>query len=150
MVIRESAWLGFLIAALNDLQVLSADVAGACLNAPCAEKVHKIQGLEFGDNEVKVAIIRKALYGLTLAGFAWRSHCAKLMHISLEFHPCRADNDVWMRKVVKLNGELCWEYIFIFYTDYVIAMSENLWQILSDMNQHHFLLKEDSIGPPTR
>ncbi len=37
---RESIRLGFLVAALNNLQVLSADVAGAYLNAPCAKRVH--------------------------------------------------------------------------------------------------------------
>ena len=136
------------MAALNNLEVLSADVAGAYLNAPCAEKVHTILGPEFGDNEGKIAVIKKALYGLRSAGFAWRSHCAEIMRLSLEFVPCRADQDVWMRKAVKSTGEKYWEYVFI-YTDDVIAMSENPRQILSDMNRH-FLLKEDSIGPPTR
>jgi len=148
VVTRESVRLGFLIAALNNLDVLSADVAGAYLNAPCAEKVHTILGPEFGDNEGKIAVIKKALYGLRSAGFAWRSYCAEIMRLSLEFTPCRADQDVWMRKAVKLTGETYWEYVFI-YTDDVIAMSEDPRKILSDMNRH-FLLKEDSIGPPTR
>lgn len=148
VVTRESVRLGFLIAALNDLQVLSADVAGAYLNAPCAEKVHTILGPEFGDDEGKIAVIRKALYGLRSAGFAWRSHCAEIMRVSLEFQQCRADNDVWMRKAVKASGEQYYEYVFI-YTDDVIAMSEDPRRILNDMNKH-FLLKEDSIGPPTR
>ena len=148
VVTRESVRLGFLIAALNNLDVLSADVAGAYLNAPCAEKVHTILGPEFGDDEGRVAVIKKALYGLRSAGFAWRSHCAEIMRVSLEFQPCRADQDVWMRKATRSNGEKYWEYVFI-YTDDVIAMSENPRQILADMNKH-FLLKEDSIGPPTR
>lgn len=148
VVTRESVRLGFLIAALNDLQVLSADVAGAYLNAPCAERVHTILGPEFGDYQGRTAIIKKALYGLRSAGFAWRSYCAEIMRTSLEFQPCRADQDVWMRKSVKSTGEPYWEYVFI-YTDDVIAMSENPNTILSEMNKH-FLLKSDSIGPPTR
>jgi Fe-S-cluster containining protein len=148
VVTRESVRLGFLLAALNNLQVLSADVAGAYLNAPCAERVHTILGPEFGDNEGKVAVIRKALYGLRSAGFAWRSHCAEIMRTSLEFQQCRADQDVWMRKSVKSTGEKYWEYVFI-YTDDVIVISENPNHILSEMNKH-FLLKADSIGPPTR
>lgn len=148
VVTRESVRLGFLVAALNDLGVLSADVAGAYLNAPCAEKVHTILGPEFGDDEGKIAVIKKALYGLRSAGFAWRSYCAEIMRVSLEFQPCRADQDVWMRKALKANGEPYWEYVFI-YTDDVIAISENPRQILAEMNKH-FLLKEDSIGPPTR
>ena len=148
VVTRESVRIGFLVAALNDLKVLSADVAGAYLNAPCAERVHTVLGPEFGDNAGKVAVIKKALYGLRSAGFAWRSYCEEIMRTSLEFHPCRADQDVWMRKAVKSNGEKYWEYVFI-YTDDVIAMSEQPNLILQDMNKH-FLLKEGSIGPPTR
>ena len=46
VVSRDSVHIGFLLAALNDLDVLSADVAGAHLNAPCHEKVFTICGLE--------------------------------------------------------------------------------------------------------
>ena len=38
IVSRDSVCIGFLLAALNDLDVLGADVAGAYLNAPCHEK----------------------------------------------------------------------------------------------------------------
>lgn len=148
VVTRESVRIGFLVAALNDLNVLSADVAGAYLNAPCAEKVHTVLGAEFGDDAGKLAIIRKALYGLRSAGFAWRSYCAEIMRTSLDFEQCRADQDVWMRKALRSNGEKYWEYVFI-YTDDVVAMSENPKDILQEMNKH-FLLKSDSIGPPSR
>ena len=148
VVTRESVRIGFLIAALNDLNVLSADVAGAYLNAPCAERVHTYLGPEFGDDVGRLAIIKKALYGLRSAGFAWSSYCAEIMRTSLDFTPCRADQDVWMRKAVKANGEKYWEYVFV-YTDDVLAMSENPGAILQEMNRF-FLLKPDSIGPPTR
>ena len=35
VVTRESIRIGFVLASLNDLEVLTADVAGAYLNAPC-------------------------------------------------------------------------------------------------------------------
>ena len=37
VVTKESIRLGFMLASLNYLNLLSADVAGAYLNAPCAE-----------------------------------------------------------------------------------------------------------------
>jgi hypothetical protein len=40
MVSRDSIRLAFLIAALNSLEALSADVGNAYLNAPTKEKVH--------------------------------------------------------------------------------------------------------------
>jgi hypothetical protein len=39
VVSRESVRIGFLVAALNDLDIMSADIQGAYLNATCAEKV---------------------------------------------------------------------------------------------------------------
>ncbi len=94
VVTRESFCIVFVIAALNDLNDLSANVVGAYLNAPCPERVHTILSPEFGNNAGKVAIIIKALYGLRSAGFAWCSHCAEIMRTSLEFQQCRADQDV--------------------------------------------------------
>jgi hypothetical protein len=39
VVSRESIRIAFLIAALNDLDILTADIQGAYLNAPCREQV---------------------------------------------------------------------------------------------------------------
>jgi hypothetical protein len=39
VVSRESVWLAFLIAALNDLTLLSADIQNAYLTSPCQEKI---------------------------------------------------------------------------------------------------------------
>jgi hypothetical protein len=148
VVSRESVRLGLLVAALNDLKVMSADVAGAYLNAPCKERVHTVLGPEFGDAEGKTAVIVKALYGLKTAGFAWRSYCAEVLRSSMEFTSCRADQDVWYRKALRGNGEKYYEYLFV-YTDDVIAISETPRDILDEMNRH-FLLKPESIGEPTQ
>ena len=45
---RESMWFAFLIAALNDLDVLSAEVQNEYLNAPPREKAWFKAGPEFG------------------------------------------------------------------------------------------------------
>ena len=91
-------------------------VAGAYLNAPCAEKVYTILGEEFGDYAGRKAIIRMALYGLKSAGYSWRSFCARVLREELNFIPCRAAK--------KRNGTRYYEYLFI-YTDDIIAISEN-------------------------
>ena len=41
VVTRDSIRLAFLIAGLNDLKVLAADVTNAYLNAPCREKMQR-------------------------------------------------------------------------------------------------------------
>jgi len=90
VVTRESTRIGFVLASLNDFSV-----AGAYLNAPCAEKVYTILGEEFGDYAGRKAIIVMALYGLKSAGYSWRMFCARVLHKELNFIPCRADMDVW-------------------------------------------------------
>jgi hypothetical protein len=50
VVTCDSVRLAFLIAALNDLQVLSKDIGNAYLNAPTREKVRTTCGIEFGQN----------------------------------------------------------------------------------------------------
>jgi hypothetical protein len=61
-----------LYATLNDLQILGCDVSNAYLNAPCREKIWVDAGPEFGSDEGKVMIVRKALYGLKSSGFSWK------------------------------------------------------------------------------
>jgi hypothetical protein len=64
VVSQESVRIAFLIAALNDLDVLSADIGNAYLNARAREKIYVICGPEFGDQNIgRKAIIVRALYG---------------------------------------------------------------------------------------
>ena len=48
VISRDSIRIAFLAAALNDLDILAADV----LNAPTGKKVYTIAGLEFGASNV--------------------------------------------------------------------------------------------------
>ena len=57
VVSRESVRIAFLLAALNDLDILAADIGNAYLNARTREKIFIICGREFWDSYVG----RKAL-----------------------------------------------------------------------------------------
>ena len=48
IVSRESVKIAFLIAALNDLDIMSCDIGNAYLNAPCREKIWFVAGKECG------------------------------------------------------------------------------------------------------
>ena len=48
VVSRESIRIGLLVAALNDLDVFSADIQNAYLTSPCEEKILNVLGQEFG------------------------------------------------------------------------------------------------------
>lgn len=57
IVTRESVRIAFLIAALNGLEILSADIGNAYLQAPAREKVHTTAGPEFGPNREGQTVI---------------------------------------------------------------------------------------------
>jgi Reverse transcriptase (RNA-dependent DNA polymerase) len=89
VVSRDSVRIDFLIAALNDLSLMAADVQGAYLNAKCHEKVYTVCGPEFGNERLGcVSIIVKALHRLKTSAYAWREHISQTLRDDLEFKPC--------------------------------------------------------------
>ena len=71
VVSRESVRIAFTVAALNDLDVLVADIGNAYLNADCREKVYTIAGPEFESHAGKHIVITRVLYGLKSSGAAY-------------------------------------------------------------------------------
>ena len=96
VVSRDSVRLAFLIAGLNDLDVLAGDVTNAYLNAKCREKIWFEGGIETGEDRGKVLIVTRALYGLKSSGAAWRADLAATLR-DLKFTSSQADPDVWLR-----------------------------------------------------
>ena len=72
VVLRDYVRIAFLIAALNNLFVVSCDIQNAYLVAPCREKCYYKTGPEFGSDEGKIYIMRRALYGLKRSGALFR------------------------------------------------------------------------------
>ena len=96
VVSRESVRIALTLAALNDLEVKTADIQGAHLTAPVQEKIWAVLGPEFGSDMGKRATAVRALCGLKSAGNAFRSHLADHT-CNLGHTPCLADPDVWMK-----------------------------------------------------
>ena len=146
VVSRESVRLLLTYAALNDLDVMAADIRNAYLQAPSSEKHYIICGAEFGmENKGKRAIIRRALYGGKVSGRDFRNSLRDCMKM-LGFESCLADPDVWMRKAKKDNGVEVWEYVLL-YVDDALSIGPNSEQVLRDIGKY-FQLKEESVGPP--
>jgi Reverse transcriptase (RNA-dependent DNA polymerase) len=146
VVSRESVRIVLLLASLNDMDVMSADIQGAYLNAPCQEKVYTICGREFGTEHVgRIAEIVKALHGLKTSAYAWREHLSRTLR-ELGIKSCLADNNVWMRRVDNKDKGKLYEYILV-YTDDLLCISFTPQEILNSLDQH-YLLKPESIGVP--
>lgn len=106
VVARDSICIAFLVAALNDLEILSVDIGNAYLNAYTKERAHTICGLEFGNNyQGRYAVIVRTLYGLKSSAAAWWSMLAETL-TDMGFQSSLADPDVWLKPATKPSGEV--------------------------------------------
>jgi hypothetical protein len=147
VVSRDSVRLAFLIAALNDIEIIACDVGNAYLNAPCREKVWFVAGPEFGSRQGTIVKVVRALYGLKSSGAAWREMFNSTV-LGMGFVPTIADPDVYRRPSAKENGFKYYEYVLV-YVDDVLILSHNPTVHLESIRAQ-YELNPTSIGPPAR
>jgi hypothetical protein len=146
VVSRESVRIAFLIAALNNLEVVSGDIGNAYLNADTKEKVYFVAGPEWGARQGRRVVIVRALYGLKSSGAAWRDHLADTLRNKLKFKPSYADQDVWYRAETKADGTKFYSYILVYTDDILIVHTEPMRYM--EMLKDNYRVKPESIGPP--
>jgi hypothetical protein len=123
IISRDSVHLAFIISVLNDLELLSADVQNANLNAPSKEKIYMIAGPELSQGkEGRLVMIAQALYGLRSSSPRWHDHLVATLR-EAGFKACKADADVWMRPAIKADGSKYYEYVLC-YIDDILVVSE--------------------------
>jgi hypothetical protein len=145
---RDSVRLFFLIAALNDLDVLSADIQNAYLTAPIKERYYVVARSADGfppEYEGRPAKIVRAMYGLPVAGASFRAYLAQHLR-DLGYKPCKADADVHMKVAVKENGDTYYQYMLA-YVDDILCCGENP-QVQMDMISGKFTLKDGTVEEP--
>ena len=65
----------------------------------------------------------------------------------LQFEPCKANADIWMRKDLKDDGTPYWELVLL-YVDDVLCVSCNPTEIIQNQIGRYFIVKPGSVGPP--
>ena len=142
---RDTVRMFFLLAALNDCDVMAADIQNAYLTAPITEKYWIKCGPEFGSNQGKTAKVVRALYGLPVAGAAFRSYLGSNLR-TLGYAPMKADPDLWMRPAVKPDGTEYYEYLLA-YVDDLCGMSMDTKHMFHSIGEL-FKLKKESVKEP--
>ena len=143
---RESVRIALTLAALNDLEVKTADIKNAYLAAPVTEKIWTVLGPEFGQDCGKKAIVVRALYGLKSAGAAFRNHLADCMDY-LGYKSCLADPDLWLKPVVNpANNQKYYSYVLLYVDDFLCIHHDGVSTI--KIIDKYFQMKEGSIGDP--
>ena len=147
VVSRETVRIAFVYAALNELDVIAGDIQNAYLTAPSSEKYWTICGPEFGPElQGSKALIVRALYGTKCAGRDFRNHLRACMEL-LNYQPCLADPDLWMRDGIRNDGKEYYEYVLL-YVDDCLVIGENAKSQIAEIDKY-FPMKPSSIGPPT-
>jgi len=145
VVSRDSVRIAFMIAALNDIDILACDIGNAYLNATPREKVYTTAGPEFGHElEGRRVIIVRALYGLKSSGAAWRSHLSNTLQ-HLGYTSSLADPDVWFRPAKKSNGFEYYEYVLV-YVDDLLVLSHQA-DITMKLLEDFYRLKDGYAKP---
>ena len=147
VVSRESVRIAMTLAALNDLEMKSADIQNAYLTAPCQEKICIRVGSEFGEDSGKLAIIVRALYGLVSSGAAFRNHLADCMS-HLGYESCLADRDVWYKAMTRPDDGFKYYSYILLYVDDVLCVHHNAGEALQKID-YYFTMKKESIGDPS-
>ena len=140
VVSRDSIRIAFLVAGLNDLDVLAGDVTNAYLNAPCREKIWFEGKLETGADSGKVLVLTRALYGLKSSGAAWRADLAGTLR-DLSFTSTQADPDVWIKQMTDH-----YEMVLV-YVDDILIFSRNPRHVMDDLGKL-YEMKPESVREP--
>ena len=146
VVSRDTVRIGFLIAALNGLDILAGDIQNAFLSAPTKEKIFFYAGDEWKSDKGRVVVVVRALYGLKSSALQFRNFLAETIGNTLGFKSSLADPDLWYKPSTDTNGFQYYSYILVYVDDLLIidkSPSSYMAQI-----QQNFKVKESSIEEP--
>ena len=128
-----------IIADHQDLEVITGDIGNAFIQAHTKEKVYTRCGPEFGPRSGAIAILIRALYGLTTSANRYRTLFADFLR-EMGFVPTRYDRDVWMRLRESNDG---YDYICTHVDDFkIVGKDPSKWMRRIEQT---FLVKES--GP---
>ena len=145
VVSRDSVRICLTVAALNNLNISACDIGNAYLNAETQEKVYFVAGSEWRDKQGRVVVIVRALYGLRSSALQWQRHLADNLQYDLGYVPSLADNNVWMKRCRKANGEMYYSYILCFVDD-LLCIHEDPDPILATL-KGFYKMKHDPGVP---
>ena len=117
---------------------MAADISTAFLHSRTHEKVYIKAGPEFKEYAGRNLLVDGGLYGLKSSCARFHEHLSMRLR-KMDFVPCRADFDLWMRK-----KDDHYEYVAT-YVDDVLAFSRDPAQIIAKIKQDYEL---KGIGVP--
>ena len=111
VISRESVWIALNYTALNNIDVITADIKNGYLQAPSSDGNYIICGPEFRLAHVgKVAHIWHALYGVKYTGDDFWKYLRICMNC-IGFELCKSGLEICVRPAQKYN----WVYLLVIF-----------------------------------
>ena len=148
VVSRDTVRIGFLIAALNGLDILAGDIQNAFLSAPTKEKIYFYAGDEWKADEGRIVVVVRALYGLKSSALQFRNHLAETLDNRLGYKSSLADPDLWYKPMTDETGFKYYAYILV-YVDDVLIINKHPKRDM-ELIKSDFTVKPSSIEEPKR
>ena len=120
---QETVHITLTVATLNNLQGKCGDVLNAYIATPTTTIIWIILGDEFGPDQGRTSIIIRMLCGLKSGGAAFVGYLGGCMS-SLNYKPCLADPDLWLKTKVREN---CFDYYLyiLVYVANILVVNQN-------------------------
>ena len=118
-----------MIASLSNLEVKLGNISNAYVKAPVTEKVSTTLDPEFNKDIRNSALIVRALYGLKIAGAAFRSHLDRCID-SISYQSCKADPDLWPKSEIRPEHGVKYDSYILCYVDDILCIHHNAYPIL--------------------
>lgn len=123
------------IAKVQGLECLAGDICNTYINAETKEKIYVRCRPQFGPElEGRIAILKKALYGLKSSGNHWHAHFAKTLY-NLGFEPTRCDNDVRIKLRQDAAG---YDYVCTYVDDFLIV-AKDAWYYMRELQKVYMI-----------
>ena len=136
----EHVRLALLLADLDDMEVIAADVGNSFLHGKTGEKLYITGGKGIGPLQGKYLLIESSLYGLKNIAARWHEAFADIL-IKLGFKPLLADADLWMR-----DADSHYEYMAVYVDDLIIVSKDPMKLIKELRDVGGYTLK--GVGEP--
>ena len=118
VVSRDIAFIGFLIAALKNLDILARDIHNFFFESPTKQKIFFYAGDEWKADKDKVVIIVRELYGIKYSALQFCNCLAETLRNRLSYKSFISDPDLWYKPMTDADGFEYYAYILV-YVDYL-------------------------------
>ena len=133
------------IAALNDIDLIAADIENACLLAPFQEMFWMRSGPKFGNLEGKLLVVKMVLYGLKSTVAVFRAFLVEILD-DVGFRSSITNPNIWMREDTKPTGEMYYEYTLCCVYD-ILCISHDASQTMGEI-ENNVKFKKNNIDEP--